>query len=231
LVESAPLALTKGHCPNCGPDRLADVVAGHIERCDQDPQGMIWTITDYSILRCCGCEAVYYRSDATFSEDIDHDDDIDYTSHTITYWPTPSQRAQPDWTRKLYGFNRDLALLFDDVYSALDNNLGVLAAIGMRTVFDRASELLGVDPTLGFADKLNAMHRLRKIGAEEKDSLDVLTNAGSAAAHRGRRPDHGKLDTTMSIIEQFLYRAFILNAEVEALRQSVPPKLLGLRGH
>jgi hypothetical protein len=57
--------------------------------------------------------------------------------------------------------------LFDDVYIALNNDLGVLAAIGMRTVFDSASELLSIDPNLSLEKKLNALESQGKIGKDE----------------------------------------------------------------
>jgi Domain of unknown function (DUF4145) len=61
----------------------------------------------------------------------------------------------------------------------------VLAAIGLRTAFDRASELLGIDPNKTFAGKLSQLVVDGHIGSTEKASLDVLTDAGGAAAHRG----------------------------------------------
>ena len=37
--------------------------------------------------------------------------------------------------------------LLDSVYTALENDLRLLAAIGMRVVFERAAELIGVTRT------------------------------------------------------------------------------------
>ena len=54
----------------------------------------------------------------------------------------------------------------------------------MRTAFDRASELLGVNPAKTFAEKLTDLVSRGHIGSSEKDTLDTLTDAGSAAAHR-----------------------------------------------
>lgn len=229
MTAPTPPPPIKGHCPDCGPGRLADVVGQHSKR-DEDDENDIWLETSYRILRCRGCEAVYFQTDYVFSEDIDHEEDPRtgkykaVVPHKTTYWPAPSKRKQPDWSSDLFVVDSDLVSLFDDIYVALNSDLRVLAAIGIRTAFDRASELLRVDPAKTFAEKLTALVQLGKIGESEKDSLDILTDAGSVAAHRGWKPDPKELDTMMSIIEAFLYRNFILDAATARLKQTVPKR-------
>jgi Domain of unknown function (DUF4145) len=242
---SAPPSPVKGHCPNCGPDRLADVVGHHHSRYDHEPSG-IWGKVDYRILQCRGCELAYFQRDEIFSEDGEADPDTGeyYIPHRITHWPAPpappapSKRKQPDWASprfdldseqfgvdsELYAIDSDLASLFDDIYVALNNDLRVLSAIGIRMAFDRASELLGVDPAKSFAEKLVELAKLGRIGVSEKDTLDILTDAGSAAVHRGWKPKPEELDTMMNIIETFLYRTFILDAAAKRLKQNVPAR-------
>ena len=48
----------------------------------------------------------------------------------------------------------ELATLLGELYTALDNGLQTLATIGMRTVFDCASQKLGTDPNQSFTEKL-----------------------------------------------------------------------------
>jgi Domain of unknown function (DUF4145) len=110
------------------------------------------------------------------------------------------------------------------VYTALDNDLRVLAAIGLRTAFDRASELLGIDPNKTFAGKLSQLVVDGHIGSTEKASLDVLTDAGGAAAHRGWKPNLKQLDTLSSIMEQFVHRTFVLNAKAKRVKTSIPSR-------
>jgi hypothetical protein len=241
---SAPSSPIKGHCPNCGPDRLADVVGHHHSSCNDKTSG-IWGEVDYRILQCRGCELAYFQKDEIFSEDYENDPGTGeiYIPHKITHWPAPilfpaapSKRKRPDWASAPFGLDllgadselaavdSDLASLFDDVYVALNNDLRVLSAIGVRMAFDRASELLGVDPAKNFAEKLMELVERGKIGVSEKDTLDILTDAGSAAAHRGWKPKPEELDTMMNIIETFLYRTFILDAAAKRLKQNVPAK-------
>jgi hypothetical protein len=115
--------------------------------------------------------------------------------------------------------------LFGDIYGALTADLRVPAAIAARTVFDRASELLGVDPAISFSEKLDELAVRGKISIDEKEALSILTDAGSAAAHRGWRPKPHELDTMILIIESLLHRTFVIGDAAKQLKASIPVKL------
>ena len=83
---------------------------------------------------------------------------------------------------------------------------------------------MGVDPALGFNEKLDALLGRGKIGQSERETLEVLTDAGGAAAHRGWKPTITQLDTLMTIGEQFLYRTIILKGQAKALKSKIPPR-------
>lgn len=221
--------IVKGHCPTCGADKNAEIRGYHYDGW-QDDEHPISGGTSYYILKCRGCDAVYYKQSSWFSEDVDYHQNP-YTGETeqhcpetISYWPSPNKRIAPQWLDKLKCYDHSLGSLFDDVYSALNYDLPILAAIAMRTSFDRASELLGINPSLRFIEKLNALEASGKVGKDERSILDTLTDAGSAAAHRGWKPSPEQLETMICIIEQFLYRVFILQKEVGELKGKVPAK-------
>jgi hypothetical protein len=226
------LETTKGHCPTCDAERHADIVGQHVDE-GEDTESGIWGKSTYYILKCRGCETVYFREDHQHSEDWDHS----HNPHTgevetyypvkTTYHPAPSKRSLPGWNWHLSILDHDLDALTTEVYRALDADAPVLAAVGIRTVFDRSSQLLKVDPELTFAEKLDALVRSGAIGKDERDSLKALTDAGSAAAHRGWSPKPAHLNTMMSILENFLYRSFILKAEAANLSEAIPPRRKG----
>jgi hypothetical protein len=229
MATPDPQAPVKGHCPHCGPSRYADVMGYHSQHVTED-EASIWWTTEYRILQCRGCENVYFQTDEIFSEEIkDHENPAtgetegDYP-HKITHWPAPMQREQPKWSVEVMDVDLDLYSLLQDIYVALNNELHVLSAIGIRTAFDRASELLGVDPAKKFYEKLDELVVLGKVGTSERHSLDILTDAGSAAAHRGWRPKPAQLATMMDVIEAFLYRNFVLDAEILKLKSQVPER-------
>lgn len=217
-----------GHCPECGSER-ADVVAEHKVRYN-DHHNDIQGVTDYQVLECRGCGSHYFKSNSSNSEDyheyFDYDLDEPVREHieTVKYWPPAAKRRPPEWSSEIGFEDRVLGSLFNDVYTALSNNLGVLAAIGMRTVFDRASELLGIDPARTFQDKLGDLKDGDHITDKERVVLAALIDAGSAAAHRGWQPKPKQLDAMMTILEAFLHRAFLLEEIGAELGKGVPAK-------
>jgi hypothetical protein len=219
----------KGHCTNCGPDRNADVLASHEEPWDDEDSG-IWGRVTYRMLKCPACDKVYFQRAEIFSENSDHrlnrasGEWETYLPADITQWPAPVQRKRPTWLEDHSIEDGVLLSLLKELYAALDQDLRVIAAIGIRTVFDRVSELLQIDPNLSFAMKLNGMKTGGHIGSGEEEILKALTDAGSAAAHRGWKPKVSELATMMDIIESFIYRSLVLGHAAKALGSSVPSR-------
>ena len=52
----------------------------------------------------------------------------------------------------------------------------------------------------------------------------MLVDGGSAAAHRGWRPEPEELNTMIDMVESFLYRSFIVGDGIAKLKAAVPPK-------
>jgi hypothetical protein len=166
MTDEGSRVILCGHCPNCDADRNAEIRAEDTLEKVHEESG-IWFRSTYSILRCLGCDRGYIRLAELCSEDWDDDFDpaTGETSSTlnerVTYWPSippnpasPATRPRPDW---LWGDHDpleldlslgfaseypELARLLLEVYGALDNKLHILANIGMRTVFDCASQKL-----------------------------------------------------------------------------------------
>jgi hypothetical protein len=96
--------------------------------------------------------------------------------------------------------------LLEEVYEALDADLRSIAAMGLRAALDRTFELAGADPAFGFAQKLATLEAQKVIAANEKELLLIMTDAGSAAAHRGWKPDLEELDSILAATEGLLQR-------------------------
>jgi hypothetical protein len=136
-----------------------------------------------------------------------------------SHWPS-IRRKRPD-RRKLS--DSVLASLLNSVYTALENDLGVLSTIGMGVVFERAAELIGIDPNRNFTEKLNDLHLGGNISAVERQRLEVLTNVRGAAAHRGWVPDPEQLNILIGIMEHFV-SGLILKEEAGKLKAAIPTR-------
>jgi hypothetical protein len=217
----------KGHCPSCGPDRWATIKGSHSRYQSEDN---VWYNVNHRILECPACDEIYHQTESTFSEDFD------ITQNQVTgeaewvfqsryeHWPPPAKRKRPDWLSRLPTIDTELYRLLDEVYTALETQLSVLAAVGIRTTFDRGSELLGIDPAKTFREKLDDLQDQGFIGDTERDSLQLMTEAGNASAHRGWRPTDEQLDTMLQLIESFVHRNFMLRHDISVLRNAIPAR-------
>jgi hypothetical protein len=226
-LEVSMAEASREKSPKCGPGRYADVLKEHnVHEADEN----VWADTDYRMLRCAGCKTVYFQKIGTFSEDYEASEnpntgDYEYVfTETITYWPSPSKRKRPDWVSLWDIGDAVLCRVMDETYKALDIDLRILAGIAVRTVFDRASETLGIDPAITFTEKVEKLFETGKIGKDEKEHLAVLTEAGGAAAHRAWEPSVEEISALMDIMEAFVYRTFILDPQVASMKSKLPLK-------
>lgn len=221
-------AIVKGHCPNCKEDRNAYLIADHSEKWEEDDIP-VWSTIHYQIIKCCGCDSVYFKEAHFFSEHVEYNYDnngevVSKIIPTLSYWPQPLRRKPAEWLDRYCALDGEVENLLRQIYTALNNDLNILAAIGMRTLFDKTCEVLKINPNLTFREKLNQLVIEKLIGEMERKIFEVLTDAGSAAAHRGWQPSLKDIDVLMSAMEQFLYRAFVLKWEAEAIKSRIPSK-------
>lgn len=207
------------HCPKCNGDRAADIVAEYLEtyRSENYDENTL-----HRTLKCRGCQHVQFQTSTTNSEDLDysydeHGQTVTEQIETITYSPPLDKRPRPEYTRSNPAYSATMMRLLDEAYDALKYDLHIVAAIAMRTTFDAATEVLGIPSDLTFKQKLDKLLADGKIDQLQRDTLDALTDAGSAAAHRGWAPTQQELDTMFTIMESFLYHAFVTSNERQEL--------------
>jgi hypothetical protein len=214
-------------------------IRGHYEQAGEEEEAVYWWKTSWYLLQCRGCEHVFVQTISIDSEDIEQSYDSDgetQTEHTesVKYWPALSKRSRPEWMSE-FGIDAenvgalDAALI--ELYQALNNDINMLAAIGIRTCFDIASEILGIDPDQSFKSKLDELVKTGHIGVVDQSRLETLIDAGSASAHRGWRPKSDDLSTMMEILEHFIHDAFVapyrkkgLDAKVVRMKDKVPQR-------
>jgi Domain of unknown function (DUF4145) len=221
--NSAPRE-TAGHCPQCGPDRMAIISSQHVERWQDNSVSGSET---YNILTCRGCGAIYYQRLSECSEDRDyaygeHGETLSFARPKISYWPAPVIRPTPPWVEGLA--DAVLRNVLQEVYGALNADHRTLAAVGARTVLDRAMTLLQAPEGDTFEGKLKHLVQQQIISQHDRDILGALTDAGSASAHRGWRPTPEQLITIMEGVENFLHRMFVVGAAATAMKAQVPPR-------
>ena len=214
---------TKAHCPKCDGERNCIEHGTTTSRWAHEDVINGFEVnggTHHSLLECMGCEAIFYHAASWNSENwfpyVD-----DYIYDIVTY-PKPASKTKPVWLERLRSKDATLHDILSQMYVALDNQSNILVAIGLRTALDRATECLGIESAETFENKLNALLSGGWIGETERLVLDVVTDAGSAAAHRGWQPNNDEVLSLVMALEAFLHKAFIVGKDALGIKGNLP---------
>ncbi|HBO0016580.1 DUF4145 domain-containing protein [Pseudomonas aeruginosa] len=166
----------------------------------------------FRMLQCQGCRDVHIRVEYW---DQDHDlDDSDFR-----YFPPRMHRNIPGWARRL---PREWYSLMQEIYDALAANSYRLAVMGARTLID-----LYLTETIenhgSFAARLDRLVQEGHLGKHQRETLTAALEAGSAAAHRGHKPNIESLNAVLDITEHLLH-AYVLKDVGDALKSATPPR-------
>lgn len=195
--------ISKRFCRTCLKETNTEVLAQHRDAWQSDDR-YVDGVVYYYILKCRGCDFISFLEESFCSEDSDYRTNPAtgeaelYSVPTLTHWPPKAGRTKPAWIGNLKG-NRTLIDLFDELYKALNQDALVLSSIGVRTIFDSISTQLGIEED-NFAGKLRVLREKGFISTSERESLEVLIDAGSAAAHRGWCPDPTELSHMVNLL-------------------------------
>ena len=186
----------KAACSQCGGPRNCEIRGCYAQECG-DRSGN-WTRTAWYILECRGCEHVFVQMAGEISGDVDESIEPDghttiYQNEILTYWPALSKRRRPEWLHE-YWIDIDdcdrLKNALHELYGALDNDLNMLAAIGIRTCVDIAIELLGFDNNSTFDTKLDALVEAEAITKRDLPRLKTAITQQSVSKSTLARKIH-----------------------------------------
>ncbi|HEC2579714.1 DUF4145 domain-containing protein [Raoultella ornithinolytica] len=217
--------LFKAPCPKCQGDCNAFV---HGEKStkwedDSDLHNYMYGGTSHKLLECCGCSTVFYFTDSWHSEECDFDDNGQvYFIHSIKTFP--SRNLRPSWLDSLVRKDYVLYHILCEVYKAVGNESYILATIGLRTAFDRAIEIIGIDTALSMKQKVDAVFKEGFVGETEHSQLDIVTEAGNAAAHRGWSPNSYEFTPLLHAMERFIEKSVMRDKSIEELKERIPMK-------
>ena len=202
----------KAPCNACGGLRNAFVQATHSRQWDDEEAIISWGET-MNVLECCGCGGLSVQREAWSSDDP--------YGPKVTYWP-PQQARIPIWYMQLT--DRNLKDAMREVYVALNQELRMLTAVGVRTLLDRAFYLILLKDHGSFAKKLEVMVEGEFLLPGEKDIFQKVANVGNAAAHSGHAPSQETLIRILRATESFLYQKFILPLDATAAETQTPKR-------
>lgn len=231
MFEDEPGSLLDAHvwgwCPSCRGKRKATVVFEKSTSLTND-FGVAANSISHRVLECNGCESVYFSRVGRFRNitvDTPNEEEAEpFGPPQEDFYPLVQVREKPTWINDLWEIDPVIAEWYSDIYFCLDNNKNGLAAIAVRTVIDRTLIALGCSETVSFNKKIQWAIENGHILQSEKEIFENLFDAGSAATHRGWRPDYSGIITLIVHLEAIIRRVFIASDDVRKLKTSIPQR-------
>ncbi|WP_080419212.1 DUF4145 domain-containing protein [Burkholderia ubonensis] len=225
------MEMLKAHCPRCDGERNCSVHGALDEPWEwSDEHNATSGQIDHRLLKCLGCETVFYWRSSWDSENWDLRLGADgaqqfYYPVTVTTYPMPEKGSnRPDWIWDLSSVDPQLATILTQTYDARDAGALILAAVGLRTALDRATGFLKIDPGLSLEKKVEGLKNSGFVGETEANVLATVANAGNAAAHRGWSPDETEFRKLLEALEQFITRTVIGGKTVLEIAARIPAR-------
>ncbi len=191
--------------------RLLKTAQGNTGSESYDGDSAIWWDTSFDVLQCCGCREVVLRRTYMFSE---------YEEAEVRYFPPRVSRHSPEWANELPW---ELKSVLDEIYRSLDANNRRLPMMGARTLVDMMIvEKVGDLGT--FAMGLKALEESGFVSSKNREVLEAVLDAGSAAAHRGHAAKKENVNSTMDIVENMLQAVYLLHDAAQKLKECTPPR-------
>nr|RDS94664.1 DUF4145 domain-containing protein [Cereibacter sphaeroides f. sp. denitrificans] len=226
--------VVKTVCPICEGTRRCHLHGEFDEQYDDlsslfgETRGAVWRL-----LQCAGCEHTFvevtkYRltqDELAIPETIEE-----------KVWPALTKRRAPKWIRSVTSGNHSTPVFRRatyELYKTFNEGLLLSCSICVRTCFEIAVEMLGLDPEMPFAKKVDELEATGRVTKADADQIKVMIDAGNAAAHRGWSPESDEVELLINILERFLHAAWVqpketqqIESRIAQLKDAVPKRKL-----
>lgn len=196
-------------CEHCAQETKHVIAASFEENGDEevgDYNSVSWT-TKSQVVQCLGCESVSFRRTTSHSEDYDIDENggMSYAVHTQFYPHRAKIRELVDFIALPLGIQD----IYQETVQAIDSDLRILAAIGIRAIIETiCSDLSVKGRTLEIKiGKLQEMSLVTKDGAK---LLNKLREVGNDAAHKVSRLTEEQLHVALKVVNNVLEGTYLI---------------------
>jgi hypothetical protein len=175
--------------------------------------GKAWSYDESSeLLKCRGCGNVTFRiTEKSEGEEEPY----------IIYYPPAIARRTPDWLREPSEIPNSVQEVMSEVYSAVQNDLRRLAAMGIRATLENVmKDKIGKD--LNFNDSIDQFQKSGYLSMRQSGSLSSIVEAGHAATHRGWEPTDDDMDILLDITESIIETAYLHERRAHDLEKRIP---------
>lgn len=212
---------TNAECPTCDGTRSCDILFER--RCDWNDEGSgVCGTMGYYVLECKGCRTIFFQTEESCSEDWEPDGDV---KPAIKTYPSIERvkRSNRFLNHLFLPFEKFESFLFSEIYKAINNDMHILAAMGIRSLIDRiAIRLTGKNEN--YTKNVQNLVDSGYASAKQKEILDAALELGHGAVHRGHVPTAYQVTCALDIAESMI-EMFLINTEkAEDLSKTIPAR-------
>lgn len=167
-------------------------------------------------LLCPSCDYIFFMKHTFTSEDMDN-------NGLIKIFPNPYQ----DSCMRLDTFNIDdinISRIYTNVCTAIDNNIPILASIGLRTLVDATMICITQEDMDNYTKNIINAASLGLISEIECATLKTISDMGSRSAHACYSPEMDDIKHLLRPIESIIERLLINKAHTEKISAQLPPR-------
>ena len=204
-------------CKSCGKETNHKIIASYKNRWEEIERGeySVDGTIRYQILQCNGCEEVTFRVVETFSEDFSYDNDGIYLNKKFTHYPARVLGLKSDFEDSLPD---KIQQVYDETVIAIENELLVLAGIGIRAIVDLVCKDLHPKGKI-LSHQINWLRENAHISEKGKDALHEVRELGNKSAHEGEKNTSKIIIVAMQVVEHLLNDVYIISNSTDSLKR------------
>lgn len=222
-VESSasPDKIERVECLKCARKTKHSVLVEVRESGSINDHDVQW-VTDYQVVQCRGCDTLSFRKAETTSEDYVQVgfDEWDYLVTETLYPQRLGGRAPMAQDEQL---PRDLLVIYTETLAALNANLPVLCAIGVRAVLERVCK--DQQTSNGNLERrIDQLVELNLLTKPQSLILHEVRGIGNNAAHEAKPASEAQLAVALDVVEHLLTGTYVLPG---AAAKAFPARAVG----
>ncbi|WP_244783449.1 DUF4145 domain-containing protein [Acinetobacter sp. F-1] len=167
---------------------------------------------NYRILKCINCGTISYQTKTLYSEDVyqigyELNGDPIY-DEAATYSVFPMRDDETAFSKEFEKIlPEEIYLTYEEVIIALNNNMPLLTALGLRTLLEQIIKYFGKSDDLGVI--LTQFEKEGFISTKQRGLLDNIRYLGNDAAHHADSKSRKDLILHLKVLENLIHQLFV----------------------
>ena len=169
------------------------------------PDAEYWWHQTHYFLECAGCDTICYAVETTTEDDLHIGERVD------SAWKTyPSREGERQPIDRMYALPYKVRIIYCEVIEAINAQLAILAAIGLRTLIETICKERGIaDGNL--MEMIDGLADEGVLSASQTEILHSHRFLGNVAAHEVEKAQPEELLAALEIAESMLKTIYILS--------------------